>query len=160
MQGRAFAIGVAGILLCGCEDQAGVSKQASAVARSPKPLDAQAVAAALAAAKIPVVNVVNVTEAGDDNKLLGRPGQYTSKVFFYDDRHPKAADGDEGEKTIEVFSSAGDALRRRDYVAEMTKNMPTLTEYSYLKGLVLVRLDQTILPSEAKQYEMAVGGLR
>lgn len=125
-----------------------------------KPIDAAGAADALRKAGLPVQSVVVVTEKSDDNQLLGRPGQYTSKVFFYDGRHPKVPDSDEGENTIEVFPDDASAKRRRDYIAGVTEGIGMLTQYQYLNGRVLVRLDKVVLPSEAKGYEKAIAALR
>ncbi len=121
-------------------------------------MTANDVADAFKTAGLPVVNVVTVTEKSDDNHLLGRPGQYTSKIFFYDNRHQKSKiEGDEqGENTIEVFPTAIGAQRRREYVERVSSGIPSLTQYQYTKGPVLVRLDHVLLPLEAKQYEAAL----
>ena len=116
------------------------------------------VAQALKVAGLPVVGVVKVTEESDDNHLLGRPGQYQSKVFFFDARHPKSVvEGDEqGENTIEVFPTAVGAQNRRDYIAQISGGIPALAQYQYLRGKALIRLDHIMLPSEAKHYEAAL----
>jgi hypothetical protein len=145
---------------CGSSANEASGGNVQIVAPAAQPLNASGVAAALKSGGLPVQNIVAVTEASDDNKMLGRPGQYTSKVFFYDRRHPKNNGNDAGENTVEVFANAEDAARRRDYVAEVTKSMPLLTQYSYLNGTILVRLSKDLLPSEAKQYEEAVDSLR
>lgn len=112
---------------------------------------------ALAAAGLPVTSVTVLDEKTDSNNLLGRPGQYTSKVMFYDGRHPKAKDGgDEGENTVEMFASAEAAKTRRDYIDGVTKGLPFLMQYQVLRGRVLLRLDKVLLPSEEKAYEAAL----
>lgn len=116
------------------------------------------VAEGLRKAGLPIVNVDTLTEASDSNQLLGRPGQYTSKVYFFDRRHPKQA-GDEGQNTIEVFADTATAAKRRDYIARMTEGIGMLTQYQYLDGKILLRLDKALLPSEAEQYRKALAAL-
>lgn len=144
-------------LVAGCSSEPGQNVQANAVeAKSPALTNANEVATALKRAKLPMVDIKELSEVTDDNHLLGRPGQYTSKLFFYDARHPKAAEGDDRENTIEVFSNAVDAKRRHDYIADITGGVGMLTQYQILRGPVLVRLDKLALPSEAKAYEAAL----
>ena len=148
------------MVLAACNREAGSATNASVLAtvEPAAPANAAEVATALVKAGLPVVNVVVLTEAGDTNQLLGRPGQYTSKAFFYDKRHPKA-EGDEGENTIEVFDSAADAKTRRDYIARVTEGVAFATQYQLLRGKVLVRLDKALLPSESKQYDQALSSI-
>lgn len=155
-----FPVIVAAIILplvAGCSSEPTHNVRANAVeVESPAPANAKEVATALMRAKLPLVNIKELSEVTDDNHLLGRPGQYTSKLFFYDARHPKQAEGDDGENTIEVFSNAVDAKRRHDYIADITSGVGMLTQYQILRGPVLVRLDKLVLPTEAKAYEAAL----
>jgi len=105
---------------------------------------------------LPVSDIKTVTAADDSNQLLGRPGQYTSKLFFYDSRHPKVEESDENENTIEVFNSAEDAKARHDYIKSVTKGVAFLTQYQLLQGRVLVRLDKAMLPDEVEGYKAAL----
>lgn len=102
-----------------------------------------------------------VTADNDPNSLLGRPGQYTSKVTFSDSRI-KAADVDglkdgdvERGGAIEVFATAEDAKRRADYIETIVKGMPMLMEYDYLHGTVLVRVSKYLTPDQASAYDKA-----
>jgi hypothetical protein len=115
----------------------------------------------------------------DPNKLLGRPGQYTSKANFHDNRleapvsrgkcdpvpagapssaepvchdTPKDPGVDDGG-SVEFFASAGDAKRRHEYVSKLTEATPPFAEYSYLGGAVLLRLSHELTPSQAKAYQ-------
>ncbi|MEU8033481.1 hypothetical protein AB0C13_33465 [Streptomyces sp. NPDC049099] len=106
-----------------------------------------------------------VTAASDPNHLLGRPGQYTSKVTFTDNRI-KAADVEGTEKgdverggAVEVFGSSADAATRAKYVEAVTKSMPALAEYDYVHGTVLVRVSHYLTPKQAAEYKTAVDGL-
>lgn len=119
---------------------------------APKIETASELATAFSAAGLKVVDVRAVTEKTDDNQLLGRPGQYTSKVFFFDARHPKSASEGEGENTIELFSSAADAKARHDYIDQVTKGQPLFLQYQLLQGRALVRFDKAAVPSEVEEY--------
>jgi uncharacterized lipoprotein NlpE involved in copper resistance len=106
-----------------------------------------------------------VTATNDPNHLLGRPGQYTSKVTFTDTRI-KASDveftkpGDvERGGAIEVFGSPSDAQTRAKYIQAVTKSLPALAEYDYVHGTVLVRVSHYLTPAQAVGYKTAVNGL-
>lgn len=145
--------------LTGCGKQGDGAKDNSAApvaAPAPAPKTAEDVANALAASGLKVTDIEVVTAENDGNKLLGRPGQYTSKVFFYDARHPKPPSGDAGENTIEVFANDSDAKTRHDYIVEVTKGMPMLIQYSELRGPVLARFDKEMLPAEFEEYKAAL----
>jgi hypothetical protein len=53
------------------------------------PITPDAVAASLRASGLPVSGVVVHTPETDPNHLLGRPGQYTGKIDFHDERGPR-----------------------------------------------------------------------
>lgn len=106
-----------------------------------------------------------VTATNDPNHLLGRPGQYTSKVTFTDSRI-KASDveftkpGDvERGGAIEVFGSPSDAQTRAKYIQAVTKSLPALAEYDYIHGTVVVRVSHYLTPAQAAGYKTAVNGL-
>lgn len=152
------AVGAALVLLTGCGDKAATSNEAVATAPTPKVETAEDVIGLFTAAGLKVENVVNLTAESDSNQLLGRPGQYTSKSFFYDARRPKQPESDEGEHTVEVFASAEDAKRRHDYIKSMTENMPMLAQYQVLRGPVLVRFDKAMLPAQVEEYKRVIEG--
>lgn len=145
------------LALAGCGKSAEVP--AAAPTEAAKPLDAEGVVRALAKAGLPIENIAVLDEKTDSNNLLGRPGQYTSKVELFDHRHPKPAQGDEGWATVEVFATPEDAKQRRDYIAKMTDGVPVLLQYQVLRGKVLLRLDKVALPSEVKEYEAGLAKL-
>lgn len=105
------------------------------------------------------------TETNDPNKLLGRPGQYVSKVSFSDARI--AADDVSGLKEgdtlrgggVEVFETAEQAEKRAAYIERVTEGMPALAEYHYVNGTVLVRVSHFLTPSQAADYEKATASL-
>jgi hypothetical protein len=159
MRKRYFVAAVMAATLSACgahkNDDQGSAEQSKAAEPTPV-MDAAGIVKQLSAQGLKIENVVAVTEDSDSNHLLGRPGQYTSKAFFYDARHPKSADSDEGENTIEVFSNPDDAKKRHDYIAKVTDGVPFLLQYQFLRGSVLLRLDHIATPSEAKEYELAL----
>lgn len=102
-----------------------------------------------------------VTAENDGNHLLGRPGQYTSKIGFADSRITgdavsiyKTGDVELGG-AIEVFPDAASATARAKYILAVTKGMPILAEYDYPVGTVLVRVSRFLPPAQAKEYETA-----
>ena len=121
--------------------------------------DAAGIAEALRVAGLPIESVNVLTEATDDNKMMGRPGLYTSKVFFVDGRHKGEGIEPTEQNTVEVFTSEEDATRRREYIEGVTKEMPMFTQYIIQSGQTLVRLDKSLTPTEAKEYEAAMKGL-
>lgn len=156
----------AGLLLAGCSSTApptvdgrpGTAGVGSSTGRAADALSAFAViAAAVPAAKVGSV----ITAATDANHLLGRPGQYTSKVTFTD-RRVLAADvqslppGDvQLGGAIEVFAAHGDAETRAEYIQAVTKSMPVLAEYDYVHGTTVVRVSHFLTPAQAKEYDTA-----
>lgn len=106
-----------------------------------------------------------VTAANDPNHLLGRPGQYTSKVTFADTRI-KAADVTDSTKgsvdlggAIEIFADPAGAEARAKYIQAIAKSMPAVAEYDYVHGTVLVRVSHYLPPAQAAGYKSAAAGL-
>lgn len=109
--------------------------------------------------------VVVYSEETDINELLGRPNQYTSKVTFEDLRVPQTNKNLDPEYfsqeeinepqggTIEVFESEEDMKKRKEYVEAVTSSMSVFVEYSYSDGVYLLRLDKSLTPAQAKEYE-------
>jgi hypothetical protein len=128
-------------------------------------MDAAAVLAKLKSAGLPITDSATVTEANDGNHLLGRPGQYVSKVAFADSRVGTPIDqadpGNDAGGSIEVFANASDAQARSDYIQQVLEKLGPMagTEYHYLSGPVLVRVTGDLPPSAAKEYETAVTDL-
>ena len=121
--------------------------------------DAEGVVTALTEAGLPIGGIVVLTEETDDNNMMGRPGGYTSKVFFFDNRYEGEGMEPSEQNTIEVFPSEEDATRRREYIEGVTEGMPMFSQYRIQVGLVLMRLDKVMKPGEAKEYEAALGEL-
>ena len=105
------------------------------------------------------------TDETDLNKLLGRPGQYTSKVTFEDTRlEQKNKDLDDDmfsaeERneptggTIEVFNNPQDLKKRKDYLESVTSMFSATVEYSYSNDYILLRVGHELTPTQAKEYE-------
>jgi hypothetical protein len=118
------------------------------------------------AAKVPTAKLGStVTADTDSNHLLGRPGQYTSKITFIDSRI-KTADtqglkpGDVGYGgSIETFTSNSDATTRATYIQTVTKGISALAEYDYVHGPHVIRVSRLLTPVQAKEYDTAAGKL-
>lgn len=94
-------------------------------------------------AGLAIDNVEVTTEENDENKLMGRPNQYTSKINF-----------DNG--SIEVFANKEDATNRKEYIDNIGKKMSLVSEYSYVNDTgTLLRIDKKVTPDDAKKYEEA-----
>ena len=118
--------------------------------------DAAAVMNYLLANTPNIGNYVEYDESTDTNGLLGRPGQYTSKINFAITTIEQKDENDPKGGSIEVFSTQEDAAARRDYIQEIGKKMPALAEYDYVNGCVLLRVNFDVLPSDEKVYEDAL----
>lgn len=122
-----------------------------------KEMDATAVASALQSAGMPVVDIVTLTEETDaNNNMMGRPGQYVSKVFFVDERYRGQGMEPAEQNTIETFATKEDATNRREYIEGVIEAMPLFNQYIIQSGTVLLRLDRALKPSDAKEYEAAL----
>jgi hypothetical protein len=141
------------------------SMTAATPSAATKVVDAESVLAELKNAGLPITDSVIITETNDANNLIGRPGQYVSKVAFADSRLgtpiDQAAPGNEAGGSIEVFSDAADAQRRSDYIQQKLQELGPVagTEYDLLSGTALVRVTGELPPSVAAEYESAVAGL-
>ena len=119
--------------------------------------DAESYGEKLVAAGLPLADIVVVTEETDDNRMLGRPGQYSSKIYFVDERHRGEGFEPNEQNSIEVFGSEEDATKRREYVQSVIDEMPMFNQYIIQSGSAVMRLDKAITPSEARAYEAALG---
>lgn len=164
---------VAALTLAGCSSTA--SSPAPAAASGPAPASGSPSPAAPPKAALTAVqalaeltkavpsakqNIV-ITETNDRNHLLGRPGQYTSKVTFTDSRiKPEdvaSLDKDDVQQggIIEVFATAADAKARADYIQNIVKSLPMFLEYDYPHGVYLVRVSKYLTPTQAAEYDKA-----
>lgn len=155
------ALLLAGLAACSSSSGSTPAKTAA----KPKPLTASTAFTQLSAA-VPTAKLSGtVTAANDPNHLLGRPGQYTSKVTFADSRI-KASDVSGTSKgdvdrggAIEVFATARDAEARAKYIEAIVKAMPIVSEYDYAHGTVLVRVSHYLTPAQAAGYKSAASKL-
>lgn len=102
------------------------------------------------------------TAETDPHNLLGRPGGYTSKASFIDERidisqviddRPGAVDVG---GSVEVFEDADAAKHRADYVRQVTQAAPAFVEYDYVSGPVLLRVSGQLTPRQAAAYEVVL----
>ena len=107
----------------------------------------------LANSGLPVENVIVYDAESDKNGLLGRPGQYTSKVNFADGRVEQLSEDSPVGGTVEVFKNAKDAKTRADYIEKVTEGVSVLRQYQYLHRNVLLRIDYDLTPEQAAEYE-------
>ncbi|RAX44989.1 hypothetical protein DQ354_12870 [Arthrobacter sp. AQ5-06] len=121
--------------------------------------DASSVGAALKAKVQSITAVTTVTEELDTNKLLGRPGQYTSAAWIADAGATPGATGIDGGAVVEVFATAADLQTRSEYIQGVLKKMgPAFgTEWHHVKGTTLLRISGKLNPSVNDQYGAAFG---
>lgn len=99
---------------------------------------------------------VEYTEETDTNQLLGRPNQYTSKINVADTRVEQTDSDDPIGFSIEVFSNSEDALARQEYIGSIIEKMPMMAEYDYINDYILIRVNKSLTPSQAEEYENAL----
>jgi hypothetical protein len=130
---------------------------------SPPQATAEQVIARLAT-RIPTARLsVVYTAQTDPNELLGTPNAYVSKAAFTDTRiDPAQADDTETGSielggSVEVFIDEADALARKQYLDQTLAELPIdVSEYSYLRGPVLLRLSRRLTPDQAAEYKAAL----
>jgi hypothetical protein len=83
----------------------------------------------------------------DPNKLLGRQGEYISKINWSD-----AGDPGQLSNSIEVFSNTGDMNARLDYLKAFKP--PFGDGYDYTAGTAILRLSSDWTPAQAKQLQV------
>src|SRR3712207_9573061 len=90
-------------------------------------MDVATALATLKDAGLPITDSAVITETNDANNLIGRPGQYVSKVVFADDRVGVPIDqtepGNEGGGSIEVFADEAAAQVRSDYIQKVLRSL-------------------------------------
>jgi len=123
-------------------------------------MDAAAVANELKNSIKNVTEVRVITEENDPNDLIRRPNGYTSAAVLVDSRIELPCDKKEPSAncgaTVEVWKSHEDAKRRSDYIQTIQKEASILgSEYNYLDGPVLLRVNGELTPTVAKRYEAA-----
>lgn len=83
----------------------------------------------------------------DPNNLLGRQGEYTSKINWSD-----ASDPGQLSNSIEVFSNTGDMNSRLEYLKAFKP--PFGDGYDYTAGTAILRLSSDWTPAQAKQLQV------
>lgn len=155
---------------CGSGNAPGTIPTKTAVPATPTPTiphvgqSADQLLAGLKAKGLPIGVTVTYTAETDQNKLLGRPNQYTSKVNFKDTRIPDSGNqgvdisvGDGG--SIEAFANQADAQKRFQYLQSISSSSSLFAEYEYLDGVAILRLSHQLTPDQAKAYEVAFKSL-
>lgn len=152
------------LLLVGCGDTKNTSTQNVSNEENieAKQLTAEEIINKIKEKNSNIGKVIVYTEETDLNKLLGRPGQYTSKVIFEDKRleqenaNNKYLTEEERNEptggTIEVFKNEKDMRKRKEYIEGFSTNSMFL-QYVYSKGNVLLRVEGDLTPTQAKEYE-------
>jgi hypothetical protein len=100
------------------------------------------------AANVDGSRTVAYTTSTDPESLLGRPGQYVSKVGFVDSRVAPAGG------SLEVFRTSADVAARVAYLQRGGQAHPK--EYLYTGGTVLLRLPGNLPPEAAEAYNAAL----
>lgn len=140
------------------------SPGAATAANSPQPAradaltpTAQSAAESIRAAIPEVTETVALTEDNDDNKLLGRPNGYEAATVLIDSRAQclPGGPGVDCGATIEQWPNAEAAQRRADYIQAIGRNLPTMSEWTTVKGNLLLRVTGTLKPSAAEAYKAA-----
>lgn len=121
---------------------------------------AEDVVTALRAAGLPIGNMIVYDATTDPNTLLGRPNGYTSKTAFTDTRISGTDTTDEFDisngGSVEYFATNELAVSRSEYIQTFGKSLPSLIEYNYINGGVLLRLSKELTPEQAGAYETAL----
>lgn len=121
-----------------------------------KKMDAAALTEQLQAKDLPIGGVQTYDKNSDPNGKLGKEGEYISKTSFSDTRL-SAGEGQKAEGgTIEVFKTAEDAQKRRDYISEVAGDSILMQEYMYLFDTILLRVSNQLSLEEAQDYATAM----
>lgn len=127
----------------------------STAVNNESPLNAIDYVNAFVADGLPIDNIIEYDEETDVNGLLGRPGQYISKVNFADTRCEQYDVEDPVGGTVEVFATSADMRSRKDYLEALQDEMSILVNaYFYVSadGLGLLRVSFDLTPSKAQEY--------
>jgi hypothetical protein len=151
------AVAAAAVLAAGC----GGGAEGGGGSEFGAEVTAADIAHALKAQGLPIGKITVFNAATDPNKLLGRPGQYTSKVAFRDTRIKDELDPTDVSAGggVEVSENAGDAKKRAEYVRGFTEGSGVFSEYSYVRGRVFLRVSHELTPRQAKEYESVLNRL-
>ena len=122
--------------------------------RSARAMTAEELVVALRQSGLPILGWTLITGPTDPDHLLGRPGQYTSKVIF-SDRRLAGGGGTEAANladggAIEVFASAAAAARRAPVLAGRGVRVTR-------HGRVLLAVSTRLAAASAAKYREALG---
>jgi hypothetical protein len=109
-------------------------------------------------AGLPIGKVDCFTEETDPNDLLGRPGGYTSKCDWADKREEQYSADDLIGGSFEVYDTPEDAAERAEYLEGFAGSGALSTGYTWVVpdgGVTVLRIDQELTPTQAKQYREA-----
>ena len=140
----------------------GSSSDAPSSSAPAAPADAANGLVKLQSAGLPIGATGTVTAENDPNHLLGRPGQYTSKVYWIDTSIDtnEVLDSSEGSVeaggAIETFADAASAQKRADYIQSVTAGIPALIEYDEVVGPSVLRLSKVLTPDQVAKYKAAL----
>jgi hypothetical protein len=161
-----LVVAIAGVTGCGSPSASSpgtnstITKKTVTPVSKPKPaMNAKQIVDALKEAGMSVGKEQVYTASNDPNKLLGRPGEYTSKVNFVDTRVKESVSSSidvTNGGSVEVFSNAKDAKTRYAYVSNIAKSSPMFSEYDYLDKNVVLRVSTDFTPTQAKAYDSAL----
>jgi len=107
-------------------------------------------------AELPIEAYLIFDEETDPNELLGTPNGYLAKVNFEDTRIPQLrATYEPLGGSIEVFLTQARAEARKAYIDGLAETTPTATEFSFVGGSILLRLDHRLTAEQVAEYEEA-----
>ncbi len=144
-------------------DRAGSETVPSQARPEVAPVETPQSAAERIKSAIPEVReIVTVTEDNDPNNLIGRPNGYSAAAILMDSRiecSPPGSLGVDCGATIEQWPDQAAAQKRADYIQEMLGNLQFAgTEWTTVKGNLLLRVAGELKPSEADRYEAVFTG--
>lgn len=111
-----------------------------------------------------VADISAVTENNDPNGNLNKTGGYTATVYYSDDRisldksiygNTVIEQGTEGGGGIEVYATAEDAEKRRDYLAAFDGGILASGTHTVV-GTVLVRTSNELTASQQQETEAKI----
>ena len=120
------------------------------------------VIAAFKDAGLPLGEVIIQTAETDPNERLGRPGEYVGSAQFEDTRieQPKPMSELEYDEpdlpvggVVEMFENNKDLQARKHYLEQAYEMMPSVKQYIYASEHGLLRLEYSLTPDQAKEYE-------
>ena len=118
---------------------------------------AQTAAESIRAAIPEVTDTISLTEDNDANHLIGRPNGYVAATMLVDSRAQCASDGPgiDCGATIEQWPNAEAAQRRAEYIQGIEQHLPMMSEWTTVKGNLLLRVVGKLKPSAAQAYKAA-----